>query len=345
MKKGITLLVLVVTVLCLSILAGTVVLVGNDIVGYVNKNKFGAEILNIQNSVDNYYTEHEKYPIGENIEFNISNIGIFGTNQFANEIITDNIVILAKIDFSKLGIKETIFGKNSTETDIYAVSETTGKVYYLEGFLHNGETHYIANNKLGYKGYPSQAEILTKYKYEVRKKDVIFKLSDIDNVNEAIKMTVLIPNIAVLNSINTTNDISVGNTYFNDQYMMIDVNNENTKGSYEVVITYTLNGVQNVITYAVNNSDIQGPNIEVEVESFNGYTVLNLNVQDNISEISSIKYETAEINDVTYFDKYGKIITDSKIVCYKEGTYTIFAKDKLGNTTMLTQNVEVDLEN
>ena len=53
-----------------------------------------------------------------------------------------------KLDFSKLGNIETIYGNIDDERDIYVVSKASGVVYYLKGVNVNGTTYFTLTDDL-----------------------------------------------------------------------------------------------------------------------------------------------------------------------------------------------------
>ena len=54
-----------------------------------------------------------------------------------------------------------------------------------------------------------------------------------------------------------------------------------------------------------------------------------------------VKYDFGAITDKTYFEKYGKYVNGTDIYCYKSGTYTVYAIDSSGNSTLLQVAVTV----
>ncbi|MEG1008950.1 MAG: hypothetical protein RSF67_03890, partial [Clostridia bacterium] len=70
------------------------------------------------------------------------------SSDFSDEIGYPNI-LLYEIDLNKLNLNEVNRGyKKNGENDVYAISLTTNKVYYLKGFKVNKNIYYSLNNEL-----------------------------------------------------------------------------------------------------------------------------------------------------------------------------------------------------
>lgn len=337
MKKGITLIMLTIAVVILSILTGAIIYFSDDMLKTVKKSEFAIEILNVQTYADNYYEEHGGYPASNLVQFNVENLDSFALSQFDGETINDNIVNLYKLDVAAIGIEETIFGNNNTELDVYVISKTTGKVYYLYGVKINNEIHYTLNETL--YGYVDSKEEGFE---TIKIKDVIFNVSSIENTKEPVRINVRLPKDATLDSINATNSVAIGQMLMEKSYQKIPVNTTNVTGNYTVTVVYTIDSKQNTAKYEVKNADNAGPVILVTNTKQTGYTVLEINVTDELSGVDKIKYETVAVTGEEYFKYSGKILSDNKINCYTSGTYTIYAIDKVGNITLVTENVVVD---
>lgn len=336
MKKGITILTLTIIVIIMSLLAGAGIYTSNDVLKSVRKNQLAIELLSIQTAIDNYYIDNKAYPITESIQINIKNFGSFERAQFNDENITEDVVTLNKINLNILGIKETTLGNNTNPKDVYAVSTKTGKVYYIQGVLYRGETHYTLNSKLS-EAVNDDIGVNGK---RIQVKDVIFVVSSLENTTTAVNVTVVLPEAATLDNITATNSVQVGAKTKYKTYQHIPVNTTNVVNNYEIEVTYTLNKVQNIVRYNVSNVDNSGPSIEISAINHTGYTTLQLTYSD--SGIDSIKYEVGNITDATYFKNFGKIVEGTEINCYKSGIYTIYAIDSLGNVTLKQQSVTVN---
>ena len=87
MKRGISLISLVIVIIVMVIIAGIIVVSGFSSIQTTKINTFALEILNIQDSVSDYYFRYEKYPLARDYTLNISNIESESLYQFDEETI------------------------------------------------------------------------------------------------------------------------------------------------------------------------------------------------------------------------------------------------------------------
>ncbi len=150
-KKGITLAVLIVTIIITMLLVSAIVVSYSSIKNSTKKKEFAKEIYSIQQLVDAYKFKNEKYPVNTNITFSIATLENEDKIQFINEPgYSSNEVIFKIIDLYEAGIESTTRGmqKNSNTNDIYVVSENTGKVFYLKGEEIGDRVYYTLSDDL-----------------------------------------------------------------------------------------------------------------------------------------------------------------------------------------------------
>ena len=154
-KKGISMIVLLITIAVFLILVTVVTISSNKILNNTKKKQFAREIYEVQNLVDKYKYEKEEYPytiLDDNTNESISiDITDEIKNQFENENITeDNKVVLYSIDLNKIGAENITRGikNNNNLNDIYAFSNKTGIVYYIDGYKVGNNTYYTLTDEL-----------------------------------------------------------------------------------------------------------------------------------------------------------------------------------------------------
>ena len=154
-KKGISMIVLLITIAVFLILVTVVTISSNKILNNTKKKQFAREIYEVQNLVDKYKYEKEEYPytiLDDNTNESISiDITDEIKNQFENENITeDNKVVLYSIDLNKIGAENITRGikSNNNLNDIYAFSNKTGIVYYIDGYKVGNNTYYTLTDEL-----------------------------------------------------------------------------------------------------------------------------------------------------------------------------------------------------
>ena len=160
-KKGISMIVLLITIAVFLILVTVVTISSNKILNNTKKKQFAREIYEVQNLVDKYKYEKEEYPytiLDDNTNESISiDITDEIKNQFENEDITeDNKVVLYSIDLNKIGAENITRGikKDNNLKDVYAFSNKTGIVYYIDGYKVGNNTYYTLTDELkGQIGY------------------------------------------------------------------------------------------------------------------------------------------------------------------------------------------------
>ena len=148
-KNGITLIMLVITIVIILILSGTVMMSFYGINNSTKQREFANEIYNLQKLVEQYEFLNDEYPVKDSINFNISSMSASLKEQFKNEPnYSSNVINLKEIDLSKAGVEEISRGTKKSQFDVYAISESTGIVYYLKGVTIGGQTYYTLTNEL-----------------------------------------------------------------------------------------------------------------------------------------------------------------------------------------------------
>ncbi len=338
MKKGITIASLAIAVLLLAIFTSMVLYTNSDVLKETNKTKFAIEILDIQTKTDNYYIASGTYPIGEEKEFNISKLKEEEREQIKGESIVDEKFTVYVLNINALGIKNSLYGNNKGENDVYVLSKTTGRVYYLKGVQYNNIRYYSAakelysdlDNKLGVQDYK-----------EIRKADVVFKISSIALGKEPVLVDVLLPKDSTKVTVTATNSVNVSLPITEETYRKYSVNTNNEATNYDIVVAYTLNGVAKEVKHSIKNVDVTGPVITVKTTAGEGSTTVEVTVIDNDSNVEKIKYDKGALTKA-YFEKYGKIVESNTITCAETAVYTIYAVDSVGNATIYAQEIVVN---
>lgn len=139
-KKGISLIVLVITIIVLLILTGLVVVNGKDAYVEAQKTTLKTEIAQIETLTKNYYTRRSG-----NLDFVTIELTVPSTylEQFEGESIVSSKVTMYVIDLNKIDAEEVTYGNlEDGANDRYLYSTTTGKVYYEKGLEIDGKIYY-----------------------------------------------------------------------------------------------------------------------------------------------------------------------------------------------------------
>lgn len=338
-KQGITVTVMVVTIVILAILAGTITVSMYSTINYSRLSTWANEIMYIQDIVSEKLAEVSMTEFTTDIiDMNtakLSNQDV--VEQFFGETIESASVIqLYKLDLAKLGVTNLNYGKQKTELDIYAISEQTGKVYYVQGIEIDNKIYYTLTETL-------------KNRFDLSNKtsnltSIVFAPNILGYTSEPISVTVKVPSGFSNINITTSNDeIAIGSQTLKENTYEYIVNTNNVIGNYTVTVSYN-DGVQDLVSkYEVKGYDATKPVIQdlsranfvyKESESKETFYVVGLTATDE-SKIKIFKYEIGNIleaNAKEYFKNKGKTIVDGKInLDGTSTTYTLYAEDMAGN--------------
>lgn len=134
-KKGITLIILVITIIIMAILAGTIVVTISG-TGEVQKlNSLASDLQVLQERVNLYYEKNKELPIVNYINEEVS--AILGENQNPNDG-----ELYSKINLSLLGNLKLTYGNEEFEKDYFIVNNASHMVYYYAGVLIDNEMYY-----------------------------------------------------------------------------------------------------------------------------------------------------------------------------------------------------------
>ena len=152
MKKGITATSVAIMVVVIIILLGTITTISYNSIQNAKKIVFSLEISNIQEEVDRYVKDSidSSYPtLGNSYTINLSNVSENAISQFdGEEKNANNEINVLEVDLTILGIADTTYGNKKTSSDVYVLSEKTGRVYYLAGIKSKNTTYYTLTDDL-----------------------------------------------------------------------------------------------------------------------------------------------------------------------------------------------------
>ena len=142
-ERGITLAILILTVLVLVILTGTMAINSGNFLKVSNLNKLNNDIEVLEDRVAAYYVKNNAIPQ-------------FGSAMSRSEV-EDDVAGLSSsdgadyyvIDLEKIDNPTLNYGKgykDSTSSDKYIINSETHNIYYIRGIVYEGETYYTATN-------------------------------------------------------------------------------------------------------------------------------------------------------------------------------------------------------
>lgn len=326
MKKGISLVSLMITIVIIILLTTTVSISAISSINNAKKISFATEISFIQESVNNYYTKNNTLPTFDKVNFNINEIN----EKYKEQFILEDAQNMYKLDLDKLGKIDNIFGKEKNENDIYAVSLDTNKVYYLAGLNVGDKIYYTLTDDL---------KTIIRYNENLVNDGIIFNKSESKWTNKNIITNILVPNeykdikITIIKDENEILNLSsyVSEKNYN-KYVVLGID-----GCYSINIKYLKNDIEKSIQYDVTNFDNTIPKYTISEKKVldNGkeryYYIELSDVSDDVSAVSKIKYlkSKASLEDVR---NIGINITDN-IIEFDENTeyITLYIEDSAKN--------------
>lgn len=322
MKKGISLVSLMITVVIIVLLATTVTISATSSINNSRRINFANEISFIQEKVDNYYLSNNSLPILEKINLDEDYLKDFAYNN-------DEVKELYRIDFSKLGKLEKVYGNEENSIDFYAIDISTNKVYYVAG---------VGIGNIRYYSLTDELKTIIRYTDNSLNNDIIFNQNDNKWTNQNIITEILIPSkytdvrVVVLNEgVNkNVSDYEVFEKY--NKYIIDDV-----YGNYNIEVRLIKEGVEKLVTYEVNNFDNTKPSFmisdkKVFTNDKEKYYYIEISeVKDELSGIAKLKFlnHSASLDEIINKG----INIQNNIMEFDENTefLTLYIEDKAGN--------------
>lgn len=149
MKKGISLVVLIITILVLTIITSVIIFNSEGTIINAEKSKLQIDIVQLEALMDTYKLRKNGNIKFETIEFDTSKLSSVELKQFAGENIVDNKIQLYIIELEEIDAEGANYGNlEEGYKDRYLYSLVTGKVYYEQGLeLDNITYHHIENGE------------------------------------------------------------------------------------------------------------------------------------------------------------------------------------------------------
>lgn len=161
-KSGISLVILVVTIVILTIIAAVGITVSSNMIDNSKKATFASDLTQIQDLVKEYFVNNGDLPYVMNGEDKVpytkeefldmqdldKKIVLEAELAFNNDDADDNVFY--RIDLAKIGIESASRGTDTllSSTDMYVVSEDNMIVYYFQGYEINDVIYYSLTDKL-----------------------------------------------------------------------------------------------------------------------------------------------------------------------------------------------------
>ena len=361
-KEGISLIILLITIAVILILLTTITFSVDNVINNTKKRQFAKEIYEVQNLVDKYKVENGDYPyIIENDEKKTITINVENFfDVFGSEDITDNIVTLYPINLSKAGIQNLSRGinKNNNSNDVYAISNTTGIVYYVKGYKVGNNTYYNLTDELksllGFKTKDSNNSNVTITKEissdEYIKDGLILHYDGINNIRDGNNAhSTVWEDLSGNNNdgifVNSNNTIKyIGNGYeFTNNIDYIETTNVlslSTDPNITLEIVYKWYGMQGnqtiagLFNFRTNNSNAGN--------SLTGWFTTDGVSFDAINvSVAASEPEKNVVNNISFLKKSGTFNTDTASIYSNSNKASIISSS--GTTNMNLQNLTMQI--
>ena len=252
-KYGIALITLVVAIVIITIISAVTVVSVSDTISETNFKTFVMELYNLQKLVDNYkmknngkldfttYTVKAKDYTGE-LKDVLETEGEIKREETVFYLLDENAL-------EKLAIDKLTYGNQKyDETDIYAVSGTSGRVYYLYGYDFKETRYYYLTDGI------ITDIVLPNLDSEIAR-EILFIPSEFGKTREAVKVSVKVPRTVDISTVSVTtpgNSNPVISSYtMEGNYYVYTVNTNNWKGNYIVNVDYVENSENKTASYSV----------------------------------------------------------------------------------------------
>lgn len=338
MKKGFSLVTLLVTIFVIIILTSTVVISANKIYNNNKKVKFASEITYISELVRGYISNNNgNLPSNSEVIISLEDVNTLDIlTQFEDENISkDNTIALNKIDMSMINPGTLYYGNGIEEKsdDIYCISKKTGRIYYARGC------------KIGLKTYYTLTDDLKK----------VIKYTESDNVNDGImfyeknlengikEIDIKVPESYINIDVTSTDEAFEYSTEKNWGYNMYKTK---SKENSIITVKYKINSNSEEKELKYNVQDVDNNELTFSLsevkKSINSGTqkeekyvkIQNISKEDNKIKIK--KYANIYVNEEEvreYFKINGIEVKDNivNIDSSLAGNITVYIEDKSGN--------------
>lgn len=321
-KQGITMVVLVATVVIAVIIMSASVLAIKNSTKNATLSTFREELVNISQAVENYYLLNKAMPTYDqnSNSYSVDEIeNLTLSKQAFNEEINLNNeeenTSFYKVDLSKINVNKTVRGnkKNNDESDIYIVAYPSFNVYYLKG-LNVDNVYYFSYIKFSESinkieqsknvvAEITQGDLKVKKNVKVWTNKLGIEITTFIEEGNSLRIKYLNNSEEVVsNIVNFTSD-KIGKTNVIKIDDLIDVGFTSAQSEAfkklsqnKKKITIEKLESQNFIAQVevdVSNYETTLPSYSVSdsITSTTDYNLISVDVEDSISGVDKFKYE------------------------------------------------------
>lgn len=165
-KKGISMIILVVTIVLALILVSTITITTGDSIVNARITAFAQDLKKVEEGVTLYYQQNDEFPVlGENKAYSKAEILEIVPDRVESAFVeelelnndnveNDNLGAFYMIDLAKIDVEETSRGiqrdadSNELLSDVFVVSYPSMNVYYLEGLKAKNTVYFSLSSKI-----------------------------------------------------------------------------------------------------------------------------------------------------------------------------------------------------
>lgn len=174
-NRGISLIVLIITIIVAIILAGTAIVnIGNGI-SQSGKVAFANDLLKVEEGVKAYYLQNQSFPaidgtsaMSQDDILNLSNLSddeksslLLDLESNLDKNLDGSKGEFYQIDLAKIDVTKSVFGtRKDGANDVFVVSASSMKAYYLKGVTYDEITYFSLNEQLSLATNVTKADIV-----------------------------------------------------------------------------------------------------------------------------------------------------------------------------------------
>lgn len=147
-KRGVSLIVVIIAIAIILVISATAVFEGKSILTKAKKRELATDFYLMSKAISDYEFANSKLPVSSTVSLPVPEDA---KEQFQNEPDLNNSgkIELKYIDYSKLNTENLVRGLSKEGADDrYAVSEWTGRLYYLKGEKIGNDVYYTLTDDL-----------------------------------------------------------------------------------------------------------------------------------------------------------------------------------------------------
>ena len=149
-KRGISVVMTIATAVVLIIISSTVIISGSSITSKTKLKKFGTEMLQVKEAVNQYVRRNSGDINWNTKEVKIESMSTEELEQYEKEDLTTDLKLYI-VNLKEIGAESATYGldyNSSVSNDVYLWSEDTGNIYYQKGYKNDEKNYYTLTEEL-----------------------------------------------------------------------------------------------------------------------------------------------------------------------------------------------------